>query len=132
MNFGRLKPKLEVGSSVSASCETLGNATPVKEVPYYRFDVVSSAVLPVEIVGVFPDIDNRKRCDTCAGDRRFGVWCAYDGQFSVFRDKPCPTAAKTLRRRILISDEPLEREVDGILILPWRKFIDQLWSGELF
>ena len=38
----------------------------------------------------------------------------------------------TFRRRILISDEPLEREVDGILILPWRKFIDQLWSGELF
>ena len=85
---------------VSVFCETLGNAAPVEKTPYHRFDVVSSAVLPVEIVGVFPDIDNRKRCDTCAGDRRFGVWCAYDGQFSVFQDKPCPTAAKTFDRRI--------------------------------
>ncbi len=40
---------MKIGSLVSASCETLGNAAPVKEVPYCRFDVVSSAVLPVEI-----------------------------------------------------------------------------------
>ena len=34
-----------------------GNAAPVKEVSYCRFDEVSSAVLPVEIVGVFQDIN---------------------------------------------------------------------------
>ena len=36
------------------------------------------------------------------------------------------------RHRILVSDEPRPREVDGIAILPWREFIDRLWSGNLF
>ena len=38
----------------------------------------------------------------------------------------------TFRHRILVSDEPRPREVDGISILPWRNFIDRLWSGDLF
>ena len=38
----------------------------------------------------------------------------------------------TFRHRILVSDEPLAREVEGISILPWREFIDRLWSEELF
>ena len=79
LNLGRLKSKPEVGSSVSASCETLGNAAPVEKTSYHRFDVVSSAVLPVEIVGVFPDIDNPKWCDSCAGDGSLGIWRAHDG-----------------------------------------------------
>ena len=36
------------------------------------------------------------------------------------------------RHRILVTDEPRPREVDGIAILPWREFIDRLWSGSLF
>lgn len=36
------------------------------------------------------------------------------------------------RHRILVADEPRPREVDGIDILPWREFIDRLWSGSLF
>ena len=36
------------------------------------------------------------------------------------------------RHRILVSDEPRPREVDGISILPWHDFIDLLWSGALF
>ena len=36
------------------------------------------------------------------------------------------------RHRILVSNEPRMREVDGIEILPWREFIDRLWSEELF
>jgi len=36
------------------------------------------------------------------------------------------------RHRILVSDEPRPREVDGISILPWREFIDRLWAGNLF
>lgn len=35
-------------------------------------------------------------------------------------------------KRLLVCNEPVEREVDGIAILPWRSFIDRLWSGELF
>ena len=35
-------------------------------------------------------------------------------------------------RRLLVCDEPTERETDGIVILPWRVFIDQLWSGRIF
>ena len=38
----------------------------------------------------------------------------------------------TFRHRILVSDEPRRREIDGIAILPWRVFIDRLWSEELF
>ena len=38
----------------------------------------------------------------------------------------------TFHHRILVSDEPRPREVDGISILPWRNFIDRLWSGDLF
>ena len=38
----------------------------------------------------------------------------------------------TFRHRILVTDEPRPREVDGIAILPWRDFIDHLWSGKLF
>jgi predicted AAA+ superfamily ATPase len=38
----------------------------------------------------------------------------------------------SFRQRIVVSDEPLEREVEGVLILPWKVFIDRLWAGELF
>lgn len=38
----------------------------------------------------------------------------------------------SFRRRIVVSDEPLEREVEGVLILPWKVFIDRLWAGEFF
>ena len=38
----------------------------------------------------------------------------------------------TFKHRILVSDEPLAREVEGISILPWREFIDRLWSGSLY
>ena len=38
----------------------------------------------------------------------------------------------TFKYRILVSNEPRAREVDGIEILPWRDFIDRLWSEELF
>ena len=36
------------------------------------------------------------------------------------------------RHRILVSGEPLAREIDGIWILPWQEFISRLWSGDLF
>lgn len=36
------------------------------------------------------------------------------------------------RHRILVSNEPRKREVEGVEILPWREFIDRLWSEELF
>ena len=38
----------------------------------------------------------------------------------------------TFSHRILVSDEPRPREVDGVSILPWREFIGLLWAGELF
>lgn len=38
----------------------------------------------------------------------------------------------TFRHRILVSCEPRLRMVEGIAILPWREFIDQLWAGNLF
>lgn len=38
----------------------------------------------------------------------------------------------SFRHRILVCDEPLRRVSDGIEILPWRVFVDELWSGNLF
>jgi predicted AAA+ superfamily ATPase len=35
-------------------------------------------------------------------------------------------------QRLLVCDEPMERETDGIVVLPWRAFIDRLWSGRIF
>ncbi|HVS11966.1 MAG TPA: ATP-binding protein [Planctomycetota bacterium] len=35
-----------------------------------------------------------------------------------------------LARYLCVSLEPRRREVDGITILPWRRFLDELWSGE--
>ena len=31
---------------------------------------------------------------------------------------------------LLVSMEPIAREVDGIRILPWTDFLDGLWGGE--
>ncbi len=34
--------------------------------------------------------------------------------------------------RLLVCNEPQRREKDGIVILPWREFVQMLWAGELF
>lgn len=38
---------------------------------------------------------------------------------------------KRLRRYLCVSLEPRRRAVDGIQILPWREFLDELWGGKL-
>jgi predicted AAA+ superfamily ATPase len=35
-----------------------------------------------------------------------------------------------LKRYILVSLDPKARVIDGISILPWNKFLEQLWGGE--
>ena len=40
-------------------------------------------------------------------------------------------AETPLRRRVLVCREPAPRLVDGILILPVERFLQDLWSGEL-
>ncbi|MDR3251913.1 MAG: DUF4143 domain-containing protein [Tannerella sp.] len=37
----------------------------------------------------------------------------------------------TVKQSILISNDPLPRLVDGILVLPWKVFLDRLWAGEI-
>jgi predicted AAA+ superfamily ATPase len=37
-----------------------------------------------------------------------------------------------IERRIVVSREPEPRRVEGIEILPWGLFLDQLWSGDVF
>ena len=36
-----------------------------------------------------------------------------------------------VQKLILISNDPLPRLVDGILILPWQEFLKRLWAGDL-
>jgi predicted AAA+ superfamily ATPase len=37
-----------------------------------------------------------------------------------------------IKRRILVSRDPIAMENDGILCLPWNKFCERLWGDELF
>ena len=37
----------------------------------------------------------------------------------------------TVKKSILISNDPLPRLVDNILILPWKIFLERLWAGEI-
>ena len=48
---------------VLLASETLGNGVPIHDVPEC-VDVVGTAVLVVEIVGVLPDIDPEEWCGT--------------------------------------------------------------------
>jgi len=35
------------------------------------------------------------------------------------------------RRAIVVCTEPAERLHEGIRVLPWKQFLDQLWAGDL-
>ncbi|MDR1407388.1 MAG: DUF4143 domain-containing protein [Tannerella sp.] len=35
------------------------------------------------------------------------------------------------KKRILVSNDPLPRIVDNILILPWKVFLERLWAGDI-
>jgi uncharacterized protein len=36
-----------------------------------------------------------------------------------------------VKKKILVSNDPLPRKVGDIMIMPWKYFLDQLWDGEL-
>ncbi|HUW93678.1 MAG TPA: ATP-binding protein [Bacteroidales bacterium] len=36
-----------------------------------------------------------------------------------------------VKKLILVSNDPAPRKVGGIMIMPWRHFLDQLWAGEV-
>lgn len=35
-----------------------------------------------------------------------------------------------VKRHVLVSNDPIRRKVDGIEIVPWTDFLDELWHGE--
>ena len=37
----------------------------------------------------------------------------------------------TAKKMILVSNDPIPRKIDNIMILPWRVFLEQLWAGEI-
>jgi predicted AAA+ superfamily ATPase len=37
----------------------------------------------------------------------------------------------TVKKNILVSNDPYPRKVNNVTILPWKIFLDQLWSGEI-
>jgi predicted AAA+ superfamily ATPase len=41
------------------------------------------------------------------------------------------TQEYTVKKAILISNDPLPRLVDNILILPWKIFLERLWADEI-
>ncbi len=36
-----------------------------------------------------------------------------------------------VKNLILVSNDPLPRKIDNVLVLPWKEFLDRLWSGEI-
>ncbi|MCL4484639.1 MAG: AAA family ATPase [Bacteroidetes bacterium] len=36
-----------------------------------------------------------------------------------------------VNKLIVVSNDPYPRQIDNILVLPWRIFLDQLWAGEI-
>jgi uncharacterized protein len=36
-----------------------------------------------------------------------------------------------VKKLILVSNDPVPRKINNIIVLPWKIFLDQLWSGEL-
>lgn len=40
-------------------------------------------------------------------------------------------AEYTVKRLILVSDDPLPRKIGSVTILPWKIFLEQLWSGAI-
>jgi predicted AAA+ superfamily ATPase len=37
----------------------------------------------------------------------------------------------TVKKTILVSNDPLPRKIDNVLVLPWKIFLEQLWTGEI-
>ena len=37
---------------------------------------------------------------------------------------------KKLKRYLCVSLEPRMRKLEGVTLLPWREFLERLWSGE--
>jgi len=36
-----------------------------------------------------------------------------------------------VKKLILISNDPLPRKMDNVLVLPWKEFLDRLWDGDV-
>jgi predicted AAA+ superfamily ATPase len=36
-----------------------------------------------------------------------------------------------VKKLIVISNDPSPRQIDDIIVLPWRIFLEQLWAGEI-
>ena len=37
-----------------------------------------------------------------------------------------------VKKLILVSNDPIIRQINHISLLPWNIFLDKLWSGEIF
>lgn len=37
----------------------------------------------------------------------------------------------SVKRAIVVCTEPRARLMDGIMVLPWQNFLQQLWNGEI-
>ena len=73
--------------------ESAGNFGPVHDIPECT-NVVGAAILVVEIVGVFPDVEAEDGSATF-GERGVLVWGAFDDECAISADaEPCPDAAE--------------------------------------
>ena len=81
-----------------------------------RLDVCGALVLPVKVIGMFPDVDYEEWLYTRLATRRFGVGRRFDDELAVLLKKPRPAASEALHRRIgkrdLAGVERAEGRVD--------------------
>ena len=63
--------------------EIAGGERPVEVSVHNSLHVCGAGVLPVQVVGVFPDIDNEQRLDARLSARSFGVGRRFDDKLAV-------------------------------------------------
>src|SRR5579872_2613425 len=87
---------------------------PIHEMVEEGLDEIRPAVLEVEIIGMFPDIDRQERglprCHRIDRIRRLG-----DLERGPFLDKPGPAAAELGHRRLLEAVRELVEAAEGLV-----------------
>ena len=54
-----------------------------------------------------------------------------NANFRHFRGLKAFSGEYTVKKQILVSNDPMPRFTENIHILPWKEFLDRLWDGEI-
>src|SRR5438876_8794895 len=100
--------------TTAGTCVATGNLIPVDHVPP-GIEVLGTAVLVLEIVGVFPDIIAHDR-EQSIRQRAVLVSRGHNREFAALvKDQPCPARTKAFNARIIEGGLELVERAKGLL-----------------